>query len=119
MINEILCLSAIMWGEARGEPSDISRVAVAFTAVNRKADPNYPKSICEVMKQPRQYQFLDYGMPTQTQIAYLEPLAKAILEKRINDPTRGAKWFHTKQMQKPFWAKQKEVKIAIANHIFY
>ena len=119
MINEILCLSAIMWGEARGEPSDISRVAVAFTAVNRKADPNYPKSICEVMKQPRQYQFLDYGMPTQTQIAYLEPLAKAILERRIKDPTRGAKWFHTKQMQKPFWAKQKEVKIAIANHIFY
>jgi N-acetylmuramoyl-L-alanine amidase len=119
MINEILCLSAIMWGEARGEPSNISRVAVAFTAVNRKADPNYPKTICEIMKQPRQYQFLDYGMPTQTQIAYLEPLAKAILEKRIIDPTGGAKFFHTKQMPKPFWAKQKEVKIAIANHIFY
>ena len=119
MINELICLSAIMWGEARGEPNDISRVAVAFTAVNRKADPNYPKSICEIMKQPKQYQFLDYGMPTQTQIAYLEPLAKAILERRIDDPTRGAKWFHTKQMQKPFWAKQKEVKIAIANHIFY
>ena len=119
MINELICLSAIMWGEARGEPNDISRVAVAFTAVNRKADPNYPKSICEIMKQPKQYQFLDYGMPTQTQIAYLEPLAKAILERRIDDPTRGAKWFHTKQMQKPFWAKQKEVKIAIANHIVY
>jgi spore germination cell wall hydrolase CwlJ-like protein len=58
-------------------------------------------------------------MPTKTQIAYLEPLAKAILENRIDDPTRGAKWFHTKQMAKPFWARQKEVKIAIANHIFY
>ena len=106
-----------MFGEARGE-SDVGKVAVAYTAINRKADSNYPKSICEIMKQPAQYQFLDYGMPTQTQIAYLEPLAKAILENRISDPTRGAKWYHTRQV-KPFWARQKEVKIAIANHIFY
>ena len=117
MINEILCLSAIMFGEARGE-SDVGKVAVAYTAINRKADPNYPKSICEIMRQKSQYQFLDYGMPTQTQIAYLEPLAKAILERRISDPTRGAKWYHTKQV-KPIWAKNKEVKIAIQNHIFY
>ena len=118
MINEVLCLSALMWGEARGE-GNIGMVAAAYTAINRKADPNYPKTICEVMKQPAQYQFLDYGMPSKTQIAYLEPLAKAILENRIDDPTKGAKWFHTKQMAKPFWARQKEVKIAIANHIFY
>jgi spore germination cell wall hydrolase CwlJ-like protein len=118
MINEILCLSQIMFGEARGEP-DVGKVAVAYTAINRKADPNYPKSICEVMKQKSQYQFIDYGVPTKTQVAYLMPLAEAILNGKIDDPTRGAKWFHTKQMQKPFWAKQKEVKIAISNHIFY
>lgn len=118
MLNEIMCLSMIMFGEARGEPSDISRVAVAYTAINRKADPNYPKTICQVMKQPYQYQFLDYGMPTQQQVAYLMPLAKAILEKKIDDPTKGAKWFHTRTT-KPIWAKQKEVKLAIANHIFY
>lgn len=117
MINEILCLSAIMFGEARGEP-DVGKVAVAYTAINRKADPNYPKNICQIMKQPAQYQFLDYGMPTQTQIAYLMPLAKAILEGRVDDPTRGAKWYHTRKV-KPIWAKQKEVKLAIANHIFY
>jgi spore germination cell wall hydrolase CwlJ-like protein len=106
-----------MFGEARGE-SDVGKVAVAYTAINRKADPNYPKTICQIMKQPSQYQFLDYGMPTQTQIAYLEPLAKAILEKRIDDPTRGAKWYHTRQV-KPIWAKQKDIKIALGNHIFY
>lgn len=117
MINEILCLSAIMFGEARGEP-DVGKVAVAYTAINRKADPNYPKNICQIMKQPAQYQFLDYGMPTQTQIAYLMPLAKAILEGRVDDPTMGAKWYHTRKV-KPIWAKQKEVKVAIANHIFY
>jgi spore germination cell wall hydrolase CwlJ-like protein len=117
MLNEILCLSAIMFGEARGE-SDIGKVAVAYTAINRKADPNYPINICEIMRQPAQYQFLDYGMPTQTQIAYLEPLAKAILERRVDDPTRGAKWYHTRKV-KPIWAKQKDIKIALGNHIFY
>ena len=80
MVNEILCLSFIMFGEARGE-SDIGKVAVAYTAINRKADPSYPKNICQIMNQPYQYQFLDYGMPTQNQVAYLMPLAKAILEE--------------------------------------
>ena len=70
------------------------------------------------MKQPYQYQFLDYGMPTETQVAYLIPLAKAILEKRIDDPTNGAKFFHTKNT-KPVWSKQKEIKIALGNHLFY
>jgi len=117
MINEVLCLSALMWGEARGE-GNMGMVAAAYTAINRKADPNYPKTICEIIKQPKQYQFIDYGMPSKTQIAHLEPLAKAILEKRISDPTRGAKWFHTKNT-KPYWAKDKTIKLSYNNHIFY
>ena len=117
MINEILCLSQIMFGEARGEP-DMGKVAVAYTAINRKADPNYPKNICSVMNQPYQYQFLNNGMPTQQQVAYLMPLAKAILEGKIDDPTRGAKWFHTRTT-KPYWAKNKTIKLAYNNHIFY
>jgi spore germination cell wall hydrolase CwlJ-like protein len=117
MINELICLQALMWGEARGE-GNLGMVATAFTAINRKADPNYPKTICEIIRQPKQYQFFDYGMPTQTQIAYLEPLAKAILDKKISDPTKGAKWFHTKNI-KPYWAKNKTVKLAYNNHIFY
>jgi len=118
MLNEILCLSQVMFGEARGEP-DIGKVAVAYTVINRKADPNYPKSICQVIRQPYQYQFInDYGIPSQTQVAYLMPLAEAILKGQIDDPTKGAKWFHTKKI-KPFWAKQKDIKIALGNHIFY
>ena len=117
MLNEILCLSQIMFGEARGEP-DLGKVAVAYTAINRKADPNYPKNICQVMRQPSQYQFIDYGIPSQTQVAYLMPLAEAILKGKVDDPTRGAKWFHTRNI-KPIWAKQKDIKIALGNHIFY
>ena len=119
MLNEILCLQFIMFGEARGEPSDISRVAVAYTAINRKADPNYPKDICSVMAQPYQYEFFKKeSMPSERDVAYLEPLAKAILQGKVSDPTRGAKWFHTRNI-KPFWAKQKDIKLALGNHLFY
>ena len=118
MINEAICLSAIMFGEARGE-SDIGKIAVAYTAINRKADPSYPKSICSVMRQPNQYDFLNkIGMPDKQTISYLLPLAEAILNGKIDDPTRGAKWFHTK-WTKPYWAKDKVVKLAYNNHIFY
>ena len=41
-----MCLSMIMFGEARGEPQ-VGQVAVAYTAVNRKADPHYPNNICK------------------------------------------------------------------------
>lgn len=113
-----MCLSAIMFGEARGE-SDIGKVAVAYTAINRKADPNYPKDICKIMRQPKQYDFLNkQGIPQEYQYQYLIPMAKAIMEGKIDDPTRGAKWFHTRQI-KPLWAKNKEVKLSLGNHIFY
>ena len=118
MLNELMCLSMIMFGEARGEP-DIGKVAVAYTAINRKADPKYPKNICAVMKQDKQYEFLSkIGMPPEHQYKYLEPIASAILQGKIDDPTKGAKWFHTKQI-KPVWAKDKPIKLSYGNHIFY
>lgn len=118
MLNELMCLSAIMWGEARGE-KPIGQVAAAYTAINRKADPNYPKNICKILFQPNQYEFLSkVGMPNEKQMAQFIPMAKAILEGHVDDPTSGAKWFHTKNI-KPIWARKKEIKIALGNHIFY
>ncbi len=113
-----MCLSMIMFGEARGEPQ-LGQVAVAYTAVNRKADPKYPNDICKIMTQNSQYEFISkIGIPQEQEVKYLMPIAQAILQGRIDDPTRGAKWFHTKKV-KPYWIKNKEVKLALGNHIFY
>ena len=118
MLNEIMCLSMIMFGEARGEPQ-VGQVAVAYTAVNRKADPHYPNNICKIMTQESQYEFVTkYGIPKEHEVKYLMPIAEAILNGRIDDPTRGAKWFHTRKV-KPVWSKDKPVKLALGNHIFY
>ena len=117
MINEILCLSAIMWGEARGE-SDMGKVATAYTAIHRKADPSYPKSICEIMKQPSQYEFIQrHGIPSKQQIAYLMPIAEAILQGKIDDPIQGKKHFYRFDIPTPKWAIGKK-KQRIGNHIF-
>ena len=124
MLNELICLSAIIAGESGGEIKpgqkySIGQVAVAYSAVNRKADPRFPKTICGVMEQPYQYEFLKKnGMPSKKQIEYFMPLAKAVLENKISDPTNGCKWFHTRWI-KPYWAKDKSVKLAYMNHIFY
>jgi spore germination cell wall hydrolase CwlJ-like protein len=123
-VNELICLSAIIAGEAGGEVMpgqkySLGHLAVAYSAINRQADPKYPKTICGVMNQPYQYEFLKKnGMPPKKQIDYFMPLAKAIMEGKVDDPTNGAKWFHAKWM-KPYWAKDKEVKLTYMNHIFY
>ena len=60
MLNELMCLSAIIWGEARGE-APIGQVAAAYTAINRKKDPSYPDNICKIISRP-----MAIGMPTIT-----------------------------------------------------
>jgi spore germination cell wall hydrolase CwlJ-like protein len=112
-----MCLSAIIFGEARGE-SDIGKVATAYSAINRKADPNYPKDICSIMKQPYQYEFIKKkGIPDKRQIAYLMPLAQAILDGKVDDPTQGKKHFYRFDLPTPRWAVGKP-KQRIGNHIF-
>jgi spore germination cell wall hydrolase CwlJ-like protein len=45
-------------------------------------------------------------------------MAYNVLHKKVKDPTKGAIYFHRKDI-KPTWANNKPVKVAIGNHIFY
>ena len=117
MLSESICLAMIMWGEARGE-GNIGMIATAYTAIHRSEHKDYPKNICGVMRQPYQYDFMTKRLPSSKDILPLIPLAEKVLKREIPDPTRGAKWFHTKSVN-PIWAKNKPIKIAIGNHIFY
>jgi spore germination cell wall hydrolase CwlJ-like protein len=117
MLNELFCAAAIMWGEAGGE-SDLGKTAALYSAINRKADPYYPKNICQIMSQPYQYEFLQKrGMPSPRDVAHLMPLAKAIIEGRVDDPTQGKKHFYRYDIPTPKWAIGKK-KQKIGNHIF-
>ncbi|NBQ17287.1 cell wall hydrolase [bacterium] len=117
MVSQAVCLAMIMWGEARGEGTQ-GMIATAYTAVHRSEHYYFPKDVCQVMKQPGQYNFMQHKLPTTDEIKPLIPIAEMILKKKIQDPTKGAMYFHEKSI-KPSWARNKPVKIAIGNHIFY
>ena len=50
MTAALLCLSMVVYYEARNEPLE-GQVAVAQVVLNRVRDPRYPDTICEVVEQ--------------------------------------------------------------------
>lgn len=58
---EIECLARTIYHESRGEPL-AGQMAVAWTALNRKKDANFPKTICSVIKQPNQFPWEKKGL---------------------------------------------------------
>lgn len=48
------CLAKVVYYEARGE-GEMGMLAVAWVVLNRVMHPNYPKTICEVVYQKKQF----------------------------------------------------------------
>lgn len=105
------CVSA----EARGEPY-VGQVAVAAVILNRIPDPAFPKTIADIVYQPRAFSSVDDGQIN------LPPSASAIraAQEAINgsDPTGGAVFFFNpaKTKNKYIWSRP-QIK-QIGNHIF-
>ena len=82
--------------EARGEGVH-GMVAVAHVTLNRTKSGKFPKSICEVVKQPKQFswvaQFPNYHSTkvdeTAKKLAY-----DIMINNRYSDNTEGALFFH-------------------------
>jgi N-acetylmuramoyl-L-alanine amidase len=55
--SSILCLALTVYIEARSQPIK-SQIAVAAVTVNRTRSKGFPKTVCEVVKQPGQYQWV-------------------------------------------------------------
>ena len=62
--REQRCLEEIMWYEARGEGLQGMK-AVANVVLNRVNSEIYPKSICDVVDQPRQFSYRNHLKPSQ------------------------------------------------------
>ena len=101
--------------EARGEPY-IGQVAVAAVIINRIADPAFPKTIADIVYQPKAFSSVDDGQIN------LPPSASALRAAReaVNgtDPSGGAKFFFNpaKTKNKYIWSRPQIKKIG--NHIF-
>jgi spore germination cell wall hydrolase CwlJ-like protein len=57
MLTTLSCIAVAVYFEARGE-SMLGQRAVAEVILNRVADPRWPETACEVIKQKNQFSFV-------------------------------------------------------------
>lgn len=101
--------------EARGEPY-VGQVAVAAVILNRISDPAFPKTIADIVYQPRAFSSVDDGQIN------LPPSADAMraAQEAVNgsDPSGGAVFFFNpaKTKNKYIWSRP-QIK-QIGNHMF-
>ena len=112
---ELRCLEAAIHHEAKGE-SLAGKLMVGNVVLNRAASPQYPKSVCAVVKQRKQFSWykgndavLDAAVSHETKLAARE----AIATQRDN-----VLFFHATYVA-PKWSQHLKPRFIIGNHIFY
>lgn len=129
------CLAANIFFEARGEGRRGMETVAAVT-LNRVQSPKYPKDVCSVVFQKKQFSWTHQqsrkviwrvlngsleGFNAKDRAAYRE--AKIIAQKAlkaelgIEIPT-NVLWYHTKQV-KPSWSKRLQKLGSVGQHILY
>ncbi len=126
--EEVTCLAENIYFEARNEPYQ-GRVAVGHVVLNRVASPQFPDSICKVIRQGGQKvkhrcQFSwycdgldDVPRPGRSWNESVK-LASLIYSGKTNDPSRGAMWYHADYVS-PAWRHDFKKSWKIGQHIFY
>ena len=122
------CLALNIYHEARGEPLE-GKIAVGQVVMNRVGDPDFPAGVCEVVKQggerPRdrcQFSWWCDGLSDRPDDAGAwqdsKGLAGKILAGGLEDPTRGALWYHV-DLVTPDWQMDIVRRGKIGRHVFY
>jgi spore germination cell wall hydrolase CwlJ-like protein len=121
------CLTEALYFEARGETL-MGQFAVAEVILNRVDMPNYPDSVCGVIKQGTgrihgcQFSYTCDGRPEVVdEYAAWErvgKVAKIMLDGAPRDLTKDASHYHTTTVS-PTWARSYPRTARIGTHVFY
>ncbi|MEE9344584.1 MAG: cell wall hydrolase [Methylococcales bacterium] len=124
---ELHCLALNNYFEARGE-STTGQHAVANVVLNRVNHKGFPDSICGVVKQGGkklyrcQFSWWCDGLSDephdQTAWKLSLKIASDILQKKHEDITSGALWYHADYVS-PYWITSMNEGPKIGKHIFY
>ena len=113
--SDIDLMARVVYAESRGEPYK-GQVAVAAVIINRLKNPNFPKTVYEVVYQPWAFSSTIDGQ------IYLTPDSNAYkaVYDAINgyDPSYGALFFYNPVLSTSTWIFTRPVTIQIGNHIF-
>jgi spore germination cell wall hydrolase CwlJ-like protein len=101
--------------------------AVAWVVLNRRKNPEFPKTICAVVREggekpPCQFSYWCDGKAEtpQNDEAWkrTRKIATDMLENPSRDPTGRALFFHSSDIAPP-WTKERKRTAQIGRHIFY
>ena len=120
------CLALAMYWESKGEGAEGMR-AVGSVVLNRVADEAFPDTVCGVVQDgdetpPCQFSWWCDGVsdePEEPQPWHLAiGLAGEMLHSRGPDPTKGALFFHSAEIEVP-WRIERTPTVHILGHIYY
>ena len=122
------CLTEALYFEARGETL-AGQVAVAEVILNRVDRPDYPNTVCKVVRQGAsgaryacQFSYNCDGksdaMTERGAYRHVGKVARAMLDGRARTLTDGATHYHADHVR-PRWAKRFPRTAEIGEHIFY
>jgi N-acetylmuramoyl-L-alanine amidase len=124
IFESLICLSLAIFHEARGEPA-LGQIAIAWVIENRKQDPRYPGTVCQVVEEGGtrlngcQFSYYCDGVPewpVDDKRAYGMAFLNAVLYRMVADPTLGSTNYHASSVS-PSWGSTPT--ITINNHLFY
>jgi N-acetylmuramoyl-L-alanine amidase len=119
------CLALATYWESKG-CSRADMTAVGWVVLNRMADPEFPDAVCPVVKEggetpPCQFSWWCDGKSDQPEAGDDWRLARTVAEQLLSappaDPTGGALFFHSKDIEAPWDDRQETAEVDC--HIFY
>lgn len=128
--EDLRCLALTIYGEAEADDdADTDRRAIGHVILNRTKNGDYPNAICAVVKQGAgqgrgKCQFSYWCDGKSEQPAEDErwqralDSARAVMTDGADDPTKGALFFHHRDVDPP-WSDKKQETARTARHVFY
>lgn len=113
--EELLLLSKLVTGEARGESYE-GQVAVAAVVINRVRDPRFPNSIKDVIYQKNAFSVVRDGSINMQPTESAYSAAREALYGE--DPTNKAVFFWNPDIATCKWIKTLDPYLRIGNHVF-
>jgi len=128
--TELTCLALNIYHEARGEIAT-GQLAVGMVTMNRVLSPAYPKSVCAVVYQPKQFSWTGEKAIEGPRDVQAWRAAQRVADfiyhkypafhrgsKGAIDITRGAVHFYAPKHANPQWAQNTEITREIGGHRF-
>ncbi len=112
---EVRCLEAAIHHEAKGE-SFAGKLAVGNVVLNRTVSSEFPKSVCAVVKQKKQFSW--YKGNDAVMNDKVSPDTKKAARKAMASTRDNVMFFHATYVA-PGWSKKMQRRFTVGNHVFY